>query len=195
MPAADHIGVPVCRRGTQPGGGARPAEAVRLRLHQSPAAQPSPGTHARQASELPGDAGLGGLGTGRIADAHPQDRIALAGVIRETETVTAGGSPVYRCVLAGGSGDLDVLFLGRATVAGLTVGTRGRIQGTVTRRGGRLAVWNPRYQLEPRMHGARGGAASEPARPESAEPPSLAEPAWTAAAATSHASSVGADGP
>ena len=87
-------------------------------------------------------------------------------MIRETETVTAGGSPVYRCALADGSGDLDVLFLGRATVAGLTVGTRCRLQGTVTRRGGRLAVWNPRYQLEPRMHGARGGVlrASRPGR-------------------------------
>lgn len=79
----------------------------------------------------------------------PRERASLTGVIRDTGTVSVGGSPVYRCVLATPGGDLDLLFLGRAVIAGLIVGTRCDIQGTVTVHCGRLAVWNPRYQLLP----------------------------------------------
>ena len=85
----------------------------------------------------------------RINRVRPQQRVSLTGTIREAGTVRAGSSPVYRCVLVGDSEGLDLLFLGRATIAGLTVGTRCRIQGTVAVHCGRLAVWNPRYQVEP----------------------------------------------
>ena len=78
-----------------------------------------------------------------------RERVSLAGTIRAAGTVRAGTSPVYRCVLAGRWGELDLLFLGRVTVAGLAVGVRCRIEGTVTVRCGRPAVWNPRYQVEP----------------------------------------------
>jgi hypothetical protein len=79
----------------------------------------------------------------------PRERVSLTGVIRDTTTVSVGGSPSYRCVLATDEGDLDLLFLGRAAIAGLTVGTRCEIQGTVVVHCGRLAVWNPRYRLLP----------------------------------------------
>jgi hypothetical protein len=93
------------------------------------------------------------LTTVRIDRMRPQQRVSLTGTICETETVRAGSSPVCRCVLAGDSEELDeeldLLFLGRATIAGLTVGTRCRIWGTVAVHCDRLAVWNPRYQVEP----------------------------------------------
>jgi hypothetical protein len=81
--------------------------------------------------------------------ARPQERVSLTGTIRATQTVTAGFSPVYRCVLACDGGEIDLLFLGRATIAGLTAGIRCTVQGTVTVHCGRLAVWNPRYQVRP----------------------------------------------
>jgi hypothetical protein len=79
----------------------------------------------------------------------PRERVSLTGVICDTTTVSLGGSPVYRCVLATPGGELDLLFLGRTAIAGLTAGTRCEIQGTVIVRCGRLAVWNPRYRLLP----------------------------------------------
>jgi hypothetical protein len=79
----------------------------------------------------------------------PRERVEATGVICDTTTVSLGGSPVYRCVLATDSGDVDLLFLGRTAIAGLTLGTRCDIQGTVIVHGGRLAVWNPRYRLLP----------------------------------------------
>jgi two-component system, OmpR family, sensor histidine kinase KdpD len=106
---------------------------------------------------------------GQIADAKVQDRVALTGMIRTTQTLSVGTSPVYRCVLADDSGDLDLLFLGHASVTGLVEGTRCSIEGTVTARRGRLAVWNPRYQVEPAPAtrppetGATGSGAAGPA--------------------------------
>jgi hypothetical protein len=88
-------------------------------------------------------------GAVRIADARLRQRVTLAGTIRATETVTAASSPLYRCVLADGTGEADLLFLGRSRVGGLTAGTCCRAEGRATVRGGRLAVWNPRYQAGP----------------------------------------------
>jgi|HubBroStandDraft_4_1064222.scaffolds.fasta_scaffold184019_3 ApbE superfamily uncharacterized protein (UPF0280 family) len=80
---------------------------------------------------------------------RPQQRASVAGTISAAETVSAGLSPVYRCVLSYDGGELDLLFLGRAVIAGLTVGTRCTAAGTVAVRRGRLAVWNPRYEVRP----------------------------------------------
>ena len=84
-----------------------------------------------------------------IERGRPQERISLAGTIREVGTVRVGGSPVYRCVFSFDGGELDLLFLGRATIAGLNAGTQCSIEGTVAVHRGRLAVWNPRYQVRP----------------------------------------------
>src|SRR6202043_3513621 len=62
---------------------------------------------------------------------------------------SVGSSLAYRCVLADGTGELDLLFLGRAAIGGGAAGVRGRGAGGVTAREGRLAVWNPRYQVQP----------------------------------------------
>jgi CheY-like chemotaxis protein len=91
----------------------------------------------------------------RIADARAQTRVTLAGTIRATETVTAGAGPAYRCVLADGTGEADLLFLGRPVVGGLTAGTYCRAEGMATVRSGRLAVWNPRYQAGPSPRSGR----------------------------------------
>jgi RecG-like helicase len=89
------------------------------------------------------------LAVPRLDGLRPQQRASVAGTISKAETVSAGLSPVYRCVLTGAHGELDLLFLGRATIAGLTVGTRCTAAGTVAVHRGRLAVWNPRYQVRP----------------------------------------------
>ena len=85
----------------------------------------------------------------QIAEARPRSRVVVTGTVRTTETVTVGRSASYRVVLRDDTGELDVLFLGRSTVAGVGVGTRCRMEGTAQLRGGRLVVWNPLYKLEP----------------------------------------------
>jgi CheY-like chemotaxis protein len=85
----------------------------------------------------------------RIADVRPRTHVTLAGTIQATETLTAGSSPLYRCVLADSTGECDLLFLGRSRVGGLTPGTCCRAEGRATVRSGRLALWNPRYAAGP----------------------------------------------
>jgi two-component system sensor histidine kinase KdpD len=99
--------------------------------------------------ELSRAAGPQCRGATRITDVRVQDRVTVTGTIRATQVITVGSSLAYCCVLADGTGELDLLFLGRAAIAGLSVGTRCRIQGVVAARGGQLAVWNPRYQVFP----------------------------------------------
>ena len=89
------------------------------------------------------------LAAPRLDGLRPQQRVSVAGTISKAETASAGLSPVYRCVLSYDGGELDLLFLGRATIAGLTPRTRCTAAGTVAVHRGRLAVWNPRYQVRP----------------------------------------------
>jgi two-component system sensor histidine kinase KdpD len=84
----------------------------------------------------------------RISDVRSRDRVTVTGTVVSAQAIAIGSSLTYRCVLADGTGELDLLFLGRAAIAGLTVGTRCSIEGAVAARGGRLAVWNPRYQVQ-----------------------------------------------
>ena len=85
----------------------------------------------------------------RIAGARGQERITVTGTISAAAAIGVGSSRAYRCTLADGTGELDLLFLGRTAIAGLTTGARCRAHGMATRRSGRLVIWNPRYQLDP----------------------------------------------
>jgi hypothetical protein len=85
----------------------------------------------------------------RICDVRPQAPVAVIGTIRLTDTVPVGSSFAYRCVITDGTGELDVLFLGRTAVSGLAAGARCGVTGTAGIHGARLVVWNPRYRLEP----------------------------------------------
>ncbi len=103
-----------------------------------------------------------------ISQAMPQHRVAVRGVISSAAALTIGGGPAYRCVLTDGTGELDLLFLGRTAVRGLTDGAGCTAEGIAARRGGRLVVWNPRYWLAPRpapvIPGPHGPAWPGPAR-------------------------------
>jgi two-component system sensor histidine kinase KdpD len=121
----------------------------------------------------------------RIADVRSQDRVSLTGTIREAGTVTIGTSPAWRCVLADATGELDLLFLGRATVAGLAEGTRCTVEGTATPRQGRLTVWNPRYQVTPARHAPSRVLPVPPDPERTADPAGLGPAAKTSGTALS----------
>ena len=84
-----------------------------------------------------------------IASVRPQSSVTVQGMIRSVGTVMVGGGPAYHFTLVDGSGELDVLFLGRSPVRGLKASTRIIAEGTVGSYDGRLALWNPRYAIEP----------------------------------------------
>ena len=101
----------------------------------------------------------------QISDVRGRDRVTVTGTVVSAQAIAIGSSLAYRCVLADGTGELDLLFLGRAAIAGLTVGTRCGIEGAVAARGGRLAVWNPRYRVQPAEAPPVTGVESSDAEP------------------------------
>ena len=84
-----------------------------------------------------------------IANVVPQGPAEVSGVISSTCAMLIGGAPACRYTLTDGTGELDLLFLGRVEIAGMRCGRRCRAEGTVGKRDGRLVLWNPRYWLEP----------------------------------------------
>lgn len=85
----------------------------------------------------------------RIAMVRVRSRVKVTGVIRLVHTESVGVSPAVRAVLADGSGQLDLIFLGRESMAGLVHGRRCTAEGRASAYMGRLVLWNPRYELEP----------------------------------------------
>jgi len=86
----------------------------------------------------------------RAADAGPRHRVVITGTITRCRTRSVHGVPSLCCTLDDGTGDLDLLFLGRPAVPGIGVGARCHARGTAQYEHGRLVVWNPWYQIEAR---------------------------------------------
>jgi hypothetical protein len=84
----------------------------------------------------------------RIVDASPRRKVVLTGEITATAVVGVGSGPAYRCLLDDGTGQVDLLFLGRRRVPGIHTGSLCRVEGTVAADGDRLVIWNPLYVLE-----------------------------------------------
>lgn len=78
--------------------------------------------------------------------------MAAGGVVIAARTGLCGNDPSaalgYRCTLDDGTGQVDLLFIGRRLVPGLSVGARCHVDGTARMDHGRLTIWNPLYQLE-----------------------------------------------
>jgi CheY-like chemotaxis protein len=106
-----------------------------------------------------------------IGEVRSQVRADVSGVIRSVRAMSIAGTPACSYTLADGTGQLDLLFLGRVEVAGLEKGRLCRAEGMVAVRDDRNVIWNPRYWIQPEDEAgaARNGIAREsrsgPARP------------------------------
>jgi hypothetical protein len=82
-----------------------------------------------------------------IGAVRVQEFVSVSGVIRLVRAMSIGGVPACRCVLADGTGELDLLFLGRVSVAGFAGGRRCLATGRAAEREDRIVLWNPHYVL------------------------------------------------
>ncbi|HZQ28095.1 MAG TPA: OB-fold nucleic acid binding domain-containing protein [Acidimicrobiales bacterium] len=85
-----------------------------------------------------------------IGDAHPRDEVKVVGEISSVRIVPrVDGSPWLEATLTDGTGSLVAMWTGRKRIAGIRPGQRlvliGR--GSPTGPGGRLVIYNPRYEL------------------------------------------------
>lgn len=82
-----------------------------------------------------------------ISAARSRHRVRVAGTIRSTRVQPQGGVSTFECVIADGTGNMSVVFLGRRQLAGLETGRRMIAEGMVSNHLGRLAILNPTYEL------------------------------------------------
>lgn len=84
-----------------------------------------------------------------LAGARHRCRVVVTGAIVACREVTIGNSTSWACTLDDGTGTIELVFLGRKAVPGLTPGTRCTVEGTANLASRHLAIWNPRYRIEP----------------------------------------------
>jgi amino acid transporter len=82
-----------------------------------------------------------------IAEAAWRDRVRVAGRVRSVRVAPLHDAPTLEVVLVDGTAAISVLFLGRRSIAGVGVGSRMSVEGTVGIHQTRLAILNPSYQL------------------------------------------------
>ncbi len=84
-----------------------------------------------------------------IADVAYRHRARVAGRIKSQRVQPWAGVATLECVIVDGSGGLNLVFLGRKHVAGLSPGVRLVAEGTIGDHGGKLAILNPLYRILP----------------------------------------------
>ncbi|MET0902648.1 MAG: amino acid permease [Acidimicrobiales bacterium] len=82
-----------------------------------------------------------------IAEATWRERVKVAGRVRSVRVVPQHDAPTVELILVDGTAAISVLFLGRRGIAGVGVGTRMTVEGTVGIHRTRLAILNPSYQI------------------------------------------------
>ncbi|WP_125777770.1 OB-fold nucleic acid binding domain-containing protein [Antribacter gilvus] len=90
-------------------------------------------------------------GCSAVASLTERRRGKAAGVLRSVVLRPREGVPTVEAELYDGSGSLDLVWLGRRTIAGIDPGRRIRVEGMVCDVGGRRTMFNPRYELRPRQ--------------------------------------------
>jgi hypothetical protein len=86
-------------------------------------------------------------GTVPVSSARPRDRVTLAGRVKAVRVQPRAGVATLECTLTDGTGEIQVVFLGRRQVAGWEPGACVAVMGAVGERGGRKEILNPAYEL------------------------------------------------
>jgi amino acid transporter len=131
---------------TGPGQGAPQATGPRPEGGGMARAAPTP-VSPIEGDGIPGRYGIEG-GT-RIADVRYRDRARVGGRVRSLRVAPQHDAPVLELVLDDGTAAVSVVFLGRRGLAGVEVGARMVVDGTVGLHHNRLAFLNPSYELRP----------------------------------------------
>ncbi|WP_419998490.1 OB-fold nucleic acid binding domain-containing protein [Streptomyces boninensis] len=80
-----------------------------------------------------------------------QDRqvVRVIGVLRTVRMQPRAGTPALQAELFDGTDSLDVVWLGRRSIAGIEPGRRMSASGRIAMSHGRRVLFNPKYELRP----------------------------------------------
>ena len=82
-----------------------------------------------------------------IADAPIRDHVLLQGTLKTVTLRPRGGVPALEAELYDGSGAINLVWLGRRRIGGISPGRALRVEGRIGIHGGDRVMYNPRYEL------------------------------------------------
>jgi amino acid transporter len=85
-----------------------------------------------------------------ISAATWRSHVRIEGRVRTVRVQPMPNSAALELVLEDGTGAISILFMGRRRLGGVDVGAHLTLEGTVGTHRGRLAIFNPVYELTPR---------------------------------------------
>jgi RecG-like helicase len=86
-------------------------------------------------------------GTVRIQDAPTRSRVKVAGVVKRITVRPLEGFESLEALISDGTRELSVLWMGRRSIPGLTLGTRIVVEGVVAEKRGGLKMVNPTFEF------------------------------------------------
>ncbi|MBO1416407.1 OB-fold nucleic acid binding domain-containing protein [Streptomyces sp. FH025] len=89
-----------------------------------------------------------------IAGCSDRELVTVAGTLRTVTLRPRAGVPALEAELFDGTEALDVVWLGRRSIAGIEPGRRLVASGRISHARGRRVLFNPRYELRPVGHGS-----------------------------------------
>ncbi|MFH8617199.1 OB-fold nucleic acid binding domain-containing protein [Streptomyces sp. NPDC017979] len=101
----------------------------------------------QESAELREDAQLSGCT--RIADCGDRQIVRVTGTLRTVTLRPRAGVPALEAELFDGTEPLDVVWLGRRSIAGIEPGRRLIASGRISMSHGRRVLFNPKYELRP----------------------------------------------
>lgn len=86
-------------------------------------------------------------GTTRIAEAPSRKPARVAGVVKRITIRPMDGAESLEAVVTDGTGEITVLWTGRRSIPGLSLGTRVTVEGMIGERSGGRRMVNPRFEF------------------------------------------------
>src|SRR6266545_3302151 len=82
-----------------------------------------------------------------IQDWLVRSRMKVAGVVKRITVRPLEGFESLEALISDGTGELSVLWMGRRSIPGLTLGTRIVVEGVVAEKRGGLKMVNPTFEF------------------------------------------------
>lgn len=84
-----------------------------------------------------------------IDDAPLREKVVLQGTLRTVTLRPRGGVPALEAELYDGTGSINLIWLGRRRIGGISPGRGLRVEGRIGIQDGETIMFNPRYSLRP----------------------------------------------
>jgi RecG-like helicase len=82
-----------------------------------------------------------------IAEAPARGRVKIAGVVNRITVLPMEGNEMLEALVSDGTGEVTVVFMGRRSIPGLSLGTRVLVEGALGEVRGHARIVNPRFEL------------------------------------------------